>query len=263
MKTLPFLLSIFLLFATNFAVQAQAQSEEYVYFDAKWQRSTSSNYAYYRIIKYDNYKNIISIKDYYKSGRLQWWGGVTKGYEYSGGAEGLNGYCIWYYENGNKLSEGNYVNGEKEGLHKMYYENGMLAKQDNFANISPQSSQIITQSDNNTVFYKDGVIKLIILAPNGEKVTNKGFGKYVSVSKDVFFKSYDILFEDENGSLKRFKLTYLHDVPKKENPSIKVEDTNGVLYNLIDELQEKGTLTFFYFDSDNFMVTLIIKGLTR
>lgn len=45
-----------------------------------------------------------------------------------------NGYNIFYYDNGNKSSEGAMVNGKPEGYWKNYYENGILKNEGNRKN---------------------------------------------------------------------------------------------------------------------------------
>lgn len=37
-----------------------------------------------------------------------------------------NGWCIWYYPNGNKKQEIFYKNGKEEGIQNVYYSNGQL-----------------------------------------------------------------------------------------------------------------------------------------
>ena len=48
-----------------------------------------------------------------------------------------NGFKTFYYQNGNKSSEGNFVNGKPEGLWKSYFENGKLKSEGNRHNNKP------------------------------------------------------------------------------------------------------------------------------
>jgi len=51
-----------------------------------------------------------------------------------------NGYNIFYYDNGNKSSEGAMVNGKPEGYWKNYYENGVLKNEGNRKNFQLDSA---------------------------------------------------------------------------------------------------------------------------
>ncbi|HQO86279.1 MAG TPA: hypothetical protein PKX84_01370 [Bacteroidia bacterium] len=49
-----------------------------------------------------------------------------------------NGFKTFYYHNGNKSSEGNFVNGKPEGLWKSYFENGKLKSEGSRHNNKPE-----------------------------------------------------------------------------------------------------------------------------
>ena len=38
-----------------------------------------------------------------------------------------HGQCITYYPNGNIETEGNYLKGKAQGIHKVYFENGFVS----------------------------------------------------------------------------------------------------------------------------------------
>lgn len=62
-----------------------------------------------------------------------------------------NGYNVFYYANGHKSSEGNFLNGKPEGYWKNYFENGVLKSEGNRKNHQLDSTWIF--------YYENGLLK--------------------------------------------------------------------------------------------------------
>ena len=93
-----------------------------IWFDKNWYPTdNSNNTSFYREITFQNGQPVGKVIDYYRSRKKQFEGELLS-YE----PEINNGWCIWYFENGNKSSEGNYIKGKKEGKYSIYYENGKI-----------------------------------------------------------------------------------------------------------------------------------------
>lgn len=98
------------------------------YFSEDWSKlKTSKNASYYRILTLDKEDNPEGlVKDYYITGELQWSGGIK---ELSPLHDTLNVFSdtvIFYYKNGQKLSQAYYEDGVKSGLAYGWEESGLL-----------------------------------------------------------------------------------------------------------------------------------------
>jgi antitoxin component YwqK of YwqJK toxin-antitoxin module len=88
--------------------------------DSLWRETTNANYKYYRIVKdYNLVKDSYRILDYYKNGVLQM-EGMSKTKDDNSKIGAFN----WYYQNGNKKSTTNYIDGRQLGKCYEWYENG-------------------------------------------------------------------------------------------------------------------------------------------
>jgi uncharacterized protein len=111
-----------LILLCQFALAQQPVTE---YYDEDFVRVRKEKAVYYRIVTYKDSVPTGIVRDYYLSGKLQWEGKLNK--------EGRNeGWCIWYYENGNKQAEGNYTDGYAIGLHKSWYDNNILKSEGSY-----------------------------------------------------------------------------------------------------------------------------------
>lgn len=109
---------IFLIITTS--IFAQDVNDKKIYLDSLWKEIPEGNHKYYRIIK-DYFKEQESYKvyDYYNSNVLQM-EGVYKDKELTF----QNGQFTYYYENGNKKTEGKIENAKNIGAFSQWYENG-------------------------------------------------------------------------------------------------------------------------------------------
>jgi len=102
-----------------------AQSDSIQYFDHYWEKTAQENAAYYRLAEKGDRFFIVS--DFYISGKPQMTGTYT-----SLEPEIQNGYFIWYFENGQKYAEGNYVHGEREGIWTFWFPDGLKKQEIKF-----------------------------------------------------------------------------------------------------------------------------------
>tara|TARA_R110002049_G_scaffold222381_1_gene394026 strand:- start:100 stop:501 length:402 start_codon:yes stop_codon:yes gene_type:complete len=119
MKKIGFIIGICLLF--SFVTKAQ----EKVYFDANWNISDKENAVYYRSITSKKTKQEWII-DYYISGKK-----AKEVASVKGKAEGA---FSMFYESGELMTAGRYVNDEKDGIWKTYYKNGKIKEKGKYQN---------------------------------------------------------------------------------------------------------------------------------
>lgn len=95
-------------------------SQDNVYFDKNWEKTDKENAEYYRIIKQSN--NTFIVKDYYKSGKIQF-EGISTTQEDPLSVEGI---AIWYFENGNISQKGYFENNIVNDSLISYYSDGQI-----------------------------------------------------------------------------------------------------------------------------------------
>lgn len=111
--------SLILLFSFEISILGQGTSDT-IFLNNKWEKSTKYDYEYYRItIKLSNgqYK----YNDYWKSGQIQMTGNSS-----SSDLETRNGKFEWFYINGNRKQEINYVDNIVTGKVKTFSQDGLL-----------------------------------------------------------------------------------------------------------------------------------------
>lgn len=192
---------IFFTISTKLFSQTTIPASKITYLDSSWVESTEDNYKYIRIVEeYFLDKKAYVLKEYYKSKVLKMIGtsadkDVIK----------PEGQFVYYYENGNKKSTVNYLNGKKTGKEFNWYENGNIKsefeyfttnddntdyKLNNYWNDQKEQKVI---SGNGDLDYKDEYIE-----ENG-KVKN---GLRDGIWKGKFLKSkYSFTENHENGKL--------------------------------------------------------------
>lgn len=101
--------------------------EKKVYFNKDWEVTTINKYEYSRIIILNQSgESETLVKDYYKTGELQWEGHLLEIKGFNSNEDKMTGLCIWYYKNGNKKNEAYYSNGELDGLSIEFDNNGTM-----------------------------------------------------------------------------------------------------------------------------------------
>lgn len=99
---------------------SQNAADKIMYFDSIGKDASKENHSSYRIIKdYHTEKDLYQIKEYYKSGVLKMEGNSKTKEGFS-----KEGKYVYYYENGNKKREENYIKSRLNGSFLEWYENG-------------------------------------------------------------------------------------------------------------------------------------------
>ncbi len=114
-KNLHFLVAIIL------SINLYSQDTIKVYLDENWNETPNGiNATYYRKSFRDS-NNVWIAHDYYINGQLQMEGSFK-----SKKINIKHGHFIYYLKNGQKESEGNYINNKADGLWRYWHENGQL-----------------------------------------------------------------------------------------------------------------------------------------
>lgn len=112
---------LFCIVSTKLFSQNTATSDKVIYLDSTSIETTDEDYKYIRVIKeyYSSNKKTYTVKDYYKSQKLQMIGT-------SSDKDILKeeGPFVYYYENGNKKLAVSYSNSKKTGKEFNWYEDG-------------------------------------------------------------------------------------------------------------------------------------------
>lgn len=111
------LISLFLLCAASGYLFAQDTIT--IYYDNNWVEISNKNDAVYYRKAFQESKNVWTAHDYYMSNKIQ----MTGAYK-SKKFTSKQGHFTYFYENGNTLSEGNYVDDKLVGLWNYWYDNG-------------------------------------------------------------------------------------------------------------------------------------------
>jgi hypothetical protein len=100
---------------------------------------------------------------------------------------------------------------------------------------------------------------------SGHEIDRKALGKDVWISKDTIFRSYVILFTDEDGASSSFELKYISDESfSKEYKTIKMKDGKGNVYYVVDLLNEIGKLKMLLpKDYGSIAVWLMVEGAIK
>lgn len=118
MKSILF--SILFLLVPKLVISQISDNDKIIYLDSIHLETKSKDYKFYRIIKdYKLDQERYTVLEYYKSGVLLM-AGTSKTKE----GNTKEGKLTYYYENGNKKSMTNYINGRVNGQDFEWYENG-------------------------------------------------------------------------------------------------------------------------------------------
>ncbi len=117
------LLSVTFVFILPFILHAQPDSIRY--FNHYWNETTRDSAAYYRLAEMEG--NRYQVRDYYISGRLQMDGTYS-----SLKQEIEEGNFTWYYENGQKFAEGNFVHGNRDDIWTFWFPDGLKKEEIKF-----------------------------------------------------------------------------------------------------------------------------------
>jgi TonB family protein len=157
MKQLFITLLILIVATTAFA---QTNSRIVEYFDKAWVTTTDQESAfYYRTI--DKKEGKFLLKDFYAAGNTLQMEALCS----SISPLVQDGPATWYYPNGSKEREGNYLSGNPVGLHKSYYESG--SQREEVIHIEKKEFFIQHWSETGQAMLTNGTG--LIIAPPGER----------------------------------------------------------------------------------------------
>jgi len=117
---------LILLFFLGASFFANAQDTLLIYVDSLWKEVPKEKATFYRKIKKSD-KNAWSVNDFFLSGQIQ-----MSGTYKSKRLKKRQGHFIYYYENGQKESEGDFINNKKEGEWNYWYKTGIIDKKGNY-----------------------------------------------------------------------------------------------------------------------------------
>ncbi len=122
-----FFLIINILILIFVSPELKSQDTATMYFDDQWQQCDKEHSSYYRkYFKTDS--NNYFARDYYNSGQLQMTGTYkTKEMKVK------HGHFVFYYSNGQKKGEGNYIDDKREGKWTFWWENGHKRSEGEFS----------------------------------------------------------------------------------------------------------------------------------
>jgi len=106
-----------------------AQDTITLYYNNDWNLIKDKNKATYYRKAFPDSNKAWSVRDYYMNNQIQMTG-TFKSKKFTT----RQGHFIYYFENGRKSSEGNYVNNKNEGLWTYWHENGKKESEGIFKN---------------------------------------------------------------------------------------------------------------------------------
>ncbi|MBL4746076.1 MAG: hypothetical protein JKY08_06885 [Flavobacteriaceae bacterium] len=196
-----------------------------IFYDQKWKKTIKSKAFFYRPLPLQKKGDKSLIKDYYIAGGLQF-----EGWSKTAGLDDFYvGKVVWFYQNGNKKYEVNYVNGTVNGSEITYYKNGKIKKERQILNKEIAHSKSYNQEGElqNTIIYKEGypfkgVSDCFIRYENGKRIGKTLY--YENTNIPAFTKECS-----EEGCYKWSKETHYNvdGVIIQENKTIKKQIKEG------------------------------------
>jgi TonB family protein len=154
------------------AVSLQAQMFlDTVWFDIHWKQAQQEKAKYYRLVYADTSGEVrFIIRDFFISGKPQ-----MEGTYKSINPDVRDGHFVFYYENGNRMSEMNYRANQVSGEAKEWYANGNPKSEAVYENQRLNGTYRTWREDGTKsmeVNYKSGELNGLFISfyPNGKKV---------------------------------------------------------------------------------------------
>jgi hypothetical protein len=122
------------------------------------------------------------------------------------------------------------------------------------------------QSSNDVLNYSAKAIYMVQTdKASGHELDRKALGKDVWISNDTIFKSYVILYTDEDGTSSSLALKYVSDVSfNNDYKTIKMKDGNGNFYYMVDFLRQVGKLKLLDpTDRGSIVVWIVVEGAIK
>jgi len=134
-----------ILFLSLYCGITLSQDTTTVYYNSDWKPVSKELAKYYGII-FQTGKKEWQAHDYYMNGQIQMTGTYL-----SSKKKKRTGLFTFYYENGNKESEYNYVKGKQIGKSQFWYENGNLKRIENYDSKEQKSGTWSYYLENGTI----------------------------------------------------------------------------------------------------------------
>ena len=177
---------IFLLFSTN-TFLGYSQDTIKKYYNGNWIEVPNRSLAVYYRNAYKDSNKLFSVHDYFLSGKIQMTGTYkTKSFNVK------QGHYVYYYENGNKESEGNYIDDKRDGVWLFWFENGRKMSNGVFRNDSKEHKWVYwfdNGKENSEGSYLEGVREglWVYWFETGDK---KSEGRYIHDNYENLWKFY-------------------------------------------------------------------------
>lgn len=241
MSTNLFAAILFLLSTLSFS---QTPKDGKIFLDSTWNETTEANHKYYRIVKdYYSDKEIYKIYDYFRSGVLQM-AGASKFKD----RLRKEGQFVYYYENGNKESMKNFINGSQTGKQYNWYKNGQKKSESEFF------------IDTNTRYPSYKIIQFWDIDGN-QKIID-GNGEY-ETKTDSFYETGKMANGLKHGiwegNIKSLNLSYKENYENGKLLLGVTTDSHNIKYEYTSESTmpgpKKGLKYFYQFFSANFKIS--------
>lgn len=185
---------VFVLVFFNMQMFSQKIFDKTIYVDSLGYETIKEKCKIYRVIEeYYKEKSIYNVKEYYASGKI-----LKEGKTSAKDFLREEGEFIYYYENGNKQSVQNYINGNNVGKIFFWYENGNKKLEGEYFEVNEQSS------------FSKLAIYQYWNSNNVQKVIN-GNGEYFNDDENTFSSGF-VKNGDKDGMWKgrdkKLKLTF-------------------------------------------------------
>ena len=117
---------ITLIFLMVFSLTVRSQDTLVTYFDSQWKKVSKENATYYRIA-YKNSSKMWVVNDFFLQGQIQ-----MKGTYLTRKLKKRHGHFTFYFENGMKQSERQYIKNKPVGKWVWWYETGNMKRKGEF-----------------------------------------------------------------------------------------------------------------------------------
>ncbi len=116
-------------------------------------------------------------------------------------------------------------------------------------------------SNSDKLKYKAEGIYMTFQDDSGKTVNKVPLGKSPNITYDIFFKSYYLSWEDENGQLGDMKLSY---IMTDENGFLKMKDTFGNIYHVANYMDSHGKLLLISEEkAEGYITGILVEGVKK
>lgn len=164
-------ISVYFLFFYLVLNSAQAQDTIIVFYDEDWKEIKNEKEAIFHRKAFKDSNNVWVAYDYYNSNNIQMVGSFK-----SKKCRVKQGHFVYYHENGEKSSEGTYINDKNEGIWSYWYENKQKRSVGRFLNGK--------NNGNWNYYYENGHKK-----SEGNFVNNLHIGEWIYYDEDGIKKT--------------------------------------------------------------------------